>query len=203
LRRRLEARLERDRRERQALLGSMSLPLRQYCALLEQFFAAVAEGQRDELRQARQPWRTFRLYAGLAVRRAPLGTLWEVAVGAAVVIAVPPLFWVLWAFAVRGGLSFRVAGLALVGADGRPAPRWRCAWRALLVYAPAVVLLLAAIGLDVWDRSAPGARAWVPWASSLCWWSPAVLYAAYAALLLRDPGRAPHDRLAGTWLVPC
>ncbi len=202
LRQRLEARLERDRRERQALLSTMSWPLRQYCAFLEQLVAAVAEAQRDEFRQARQPWRTFRLFAMLAVRRAPLGTLWELAAGAAVVIALPLLFWVLWAFAARGGLSFRVAGLALVGAAGAPAARRRCAWRALLVYAPAVVLLLAGIALDVWDRAAPGARAWLPWASSLCWWSPAVLYAAYAALLLREPGRAPHDRLAGTWLVP-
>jgi hypothetical protein len=98
-----------------------------------------------------------------------------------------------------------VLGLALVGADGRPAPRWRCAWRAVLVWAPAVALLLAAIRLDVWDRSlsaAGGPPAWVSWASSLCWWAPLVLYPAYAALVLRNPGRAPHDRLAGTWLVP-
>jgi len=202
LRQRLEARLARDRRERDALLGSLSWPLRQYCALLEQIMGAIAEGQRDELRQARRPWRSFRSYAAWEVRRPRLGTFWEVAVTAAVLIVVPPVCWVLWAFAVRGGLSFRATGLALVGADGRPAPRWRCAWRVLLVCAPAVLLLLAAIGLDVWDRSALGARAWVPWASSLCWWSPPLLYLAYAALVLRHPARAPHDRLAGTWLVP-
>jgi hypothetical protein len=203
LRQRLEARLERDRREREALRRSMSWPLRQYCALVEKLSAAA--GQRDQFRQARQPWRTFRSKAAWDVRRPRLGTLWEVAVGAAVLIVVPPVCWVLWAFAVRGGLSFRAAGLALVGADGRPAPRWRCAWRAALVWAPAVVLPLAAIGLDVWDRSlsaAGGSPAWVAWASFLCWWSPWVLYLAYAALMLRKPGRAPHDRLAGTWLVP-
>jgi hypothetical protein len=203
LRQRLDDRLERDRRERQALLRSMSWPTRQYCGAVEQMVRAGAEGQRDRLRQERQPWRTFRSSASWwEARRPGAGAFWEPAVAAAVLIAVPPLFGVLWAFALRGGLSFRLSGLALVGADGRPAPRWRCAWRAALVCAPAVVLLLAGIALDVWDRSALGARAWVPWASFLCWWAPWVLYPAYAALMIRNPGRAPHDRLAGTWLVP-
>src|SRR4030095_16431552 len=47
-----------------------------------------------------------------------------------------PSIWVIWAFFWRGGLSYRIVQIALVRSNGRPAGRFQCAWRALLVWAP-------------------------------------------------------------------
>jgi hypothetical protein len=202
--RRLDDRLRHTEGERQALRRSLSRPAREYDDLIEQVIREITRAPVEEMRGKRQPWRTFRLWASVEVKYTHPLDFQPLAVFAAVMMVFPLVLLALWAFAVRGGMSFRVSGLALVGADGRPAARWRCAWRAVLVWAPVVLLLLAGIGLDVWGRSAvdaPG-RAWVPWASFLCWWAPGVLVLAYGALALRRPGRAPHDRLAGTWLVP-
>src|SRR5581483_5854053 len=107
-------------------------------------------------------------------------------------------------FLWRGGLSDRLLGLALVQSDGRPAARWRCAWRALLVWAPVTGLLIAAMWLeqDYWSAENAGAPA--PWLARLSWvvsWSAWALLAAYAVLAVRSPGRGLHDRLAGTYLV--
>jgi hypothetical protein len=116
-----------------------------------------------------------------------------------------PLLWVLWAFVARGGLSYRLTGIALVGGDGRPASRLRCAWRALLVWAPFAAVLLLSYQLDgwywaLWDgTSAPIGLAWL---STVLWWGAWGLLAAYAFLALRHPPRGPHDYLAGTYLVP-
>src|SRR5262249_17528138 len=63
--------------------------------------------------------------------------------------------WVVWAFLTRGGFSYRLAGLALVRGDGRPASRLQCAWRALLVWTPVTVLLV----LSLWLES----RYWSAW----------------------------------------
>jgi hypothetical protein len=118
-----------------------------------------------------------------------------------------PLFWVLWSFLWRGGVSFRVAGLALVGTDGRPAARWRCAWRTLLVWLPLTGLLLASVWLGeaayrrVGELGAPSL--WLLWlASWAAWGLGMLLLAAYVALATVFPARGPHDRLAGTCLVP-
>jgi eukaryotic-like serine/threonine-protein kinase len=119
-----------------------------------------------------------------------------------------PAVWVVWAFLTRGGLSLRLAGIRLLQADGRPAARWRCAWRALLVWAPVALLVLASVYLDVWRISGalasgdPDARAWCAWVAWLAWWLALALLPAYALLALRHPARGPHDRLAGTYLVP-
>jgi hypothetical protein len=40
------------------------------------------------------------------------------------------------------------------------------------------------------------------WASSAAWWTTLVLLPLYVALALIFPKRAPHDWLAGTYLVP-
>jgi hypothetical protein len=93
---------------------------------------------------------------------------------------------VLWAFLWRGGLSLRLLGLSLVGTDGHPAGRRRCAWRAVLVWAPVTALLACWIGLE-----------WQP-----AGWATLALLALYVILALGSPERALHDRLAGTYLVP-
>jgi serine/threonine protein kinase len=91
-----------------------------------------------------------------------------------------------WAFLARGGLSLRLLGLSLVRADGRPAGRLRCAWRALLAWAPLTGLVACWLWLD-WDPAG---------------WAALALLPLYAVLALWSPWRAPHDRLAGTYLVP-
>jgi hypothetical protein len=116
-----------------------------------------------------------------------------------------PAVWVLTAFVLRGGLTFPMVGLALVRSDGRKAGRFRCAWRALLVWAPVTALLAASAWLDIWYWSMwPHARdvAWVTWVSLVCWWGAVALLVAYAALAVLFPARTLHDWLSGTSLVP-
>jgi hypothetical protein len=106
-----------------------------------------------------------------------------------------PVLWMLGAFLFRGGVTLPLLGLGLVGPDGRKASRGRCAWRTLLVWAP-VTLLLA---LSVWVASRSAALA-AP-ARGL-WLLAAGLLVLYIVMALRSPACGPHDRLAGTTLVP-
>lgn len=101
--------------------------------------------------------------------------------------------WVLWAALTRGGLLLGLAGVALVRADSRPAERWRCAWRALVAWAPPAALLAA----SCWAR----AHGLTP-ASWSCWVLALAAVLSYPVLALLQPARSPHDRLAGTALVP-
>jgi hypothetical protein len=116
-----------------------------------------------------------------------------------------PVLWVVWAFLTRGGWTFRLAGLTLCRADGRPATRTQCLWRAFLVWAPVTALLLFSDRLLVWywqtwDVQHP--YAWAYPLSHACWWLAAGLLVGYVALALLYPARSLHDRLAGTYLVP-
>jgi uncharacterized RDD family membrane protein YckC len=124
-----------------------------------------------------------------------------------------PVLLIIWALLTRGGLLLRLAGIALIRSDGRPAEGWRCAWRALVVWAPLVALL----GLACYVRvAAPTATP----TSTLLSPSPSppstfttslpmvigclgIAYlAACLVLALVFPARSVHDRLAGTSLVP-
>jgi hypothetical protein len=126
----------------------------------------------------------------------------------AALVAAWPLLWAVWAALTRGGLANRLAGVRLLGADGRPAARWRCALRSLLVWAPPTLLVVLSVRLELWRLVGPGGRpaeelllfcAWASWAS---WWLAVVLLPAYVVLALRRPNGGPHDRLAGTYPVP-
>jgi hypothetical protein len=113
--------------------------------------------------------------------------------------------WLLWVFLGCGGPSFAYAGLALVRRDGRPAPRWRCAWRALLMLAPVTALLVGSIWLDGWHwfTWAPGdPYCWAAGLSRASWWAGFLLLGVYVGLALWSPARGLHDRLADTFLVP-
>ncbi len=118
----------------------------------------------------------------------------EVVRALAVVVA-PPLLCVLWALLTRGGLTFRLAGLSLRRGNGRRAGRLQCAWRALLFWAPVTGLL----ALSVWVQAEYPARAVLAFA---LWCAALGVLIGYALLALWSPGRGPHDRLAGTYLVP-
>ncbi|MFO0930973.1 MAG: protein kinase [Gemmataceae bacterium] len=119
-----------------------------------------------------------------------------------------PLLWAFWAGLTRGGLALRVAGIALVGRDGRPAARWRCFLRTLLFWLPVLALLSASLALDLW-RVAETRTGWsderIAVVGSLAWhaWWLTVLFlvgSVFAAITW--PGRHLHDLLAGTYPVP-
>jgi len=106
-----------------------------------------------------------------------------------------PVLWVVWAFLFRGGFTLRMMGLTLVRRDGRRASRWRCAWRAAVVWLPLAVILYLALVLKAVDSP------WTALAETCC-----VLALGYVlaclGLALWLPTRSWHDRLAGTYLVP-
>lgn len=119
-----------------------------------------------------------------------------------------PVLWALWAWVTRGGLTWRLAGLTLVGADGRPAARWRCLLRSLVLWLPVALVLLAALDLDV--RRVAGARdgwtveqvqvnAWVAWQ---LWWGAVGLVGLGVFAAVCWPNRGLHDRLLGVYPVP-
>lgn len=133
------------------------------------------------------------------------GVQWAATVLIPILILVWPITWVVWDFLTRGGLNFRIMSLRLVGWDGQPAARWRCAWRALLVWTPLTALLLLSTYLEAtyWQRwMQQAAEPWMLWASSACWWLGVALLLGYGVLALWFPARGLHDRLSGTYVVP-
>jgi hypothetical protein len=119
-----------------------------------------------------------------------------------------PLVWALWAALTRGGLSLRLAGISLVDEHGRPAPRWRCGYRALVVWLPLAIILFVSLWLDVW-RVAQAREGWSPeevrlagWVSWHLWWGSLALLSAYVFSAICWPNRGLHDRIAGLYPVP-
>ncbi len=115
---------------------------------------------------------------------------WDLAMVSAI-----PACWVLWSSATRGGLSFPLAGIALVRSDGRRASRLSCAWRAFLVWCVPAALLASVL----YDRETH------PEATGLSlglWFGAILLLLCYLALALQLRNRGLQDRLAGTLLVP-
>lgn len=100
-----------------------------------------------------------------------------------------------FAFAFRGGVSFVLSGIALVRDDGRPASRWRCAGRELLMWTPLLALVLA----NVWIQSLQ--PEWIVVRLVLDFTILLVLL-AYLVIGLRYSNRAPHDQILGTSMVP-
>jgi hypothetical protein len=116
-----------------------------------------------------------------------------------------PTLWVAWAFLTRGGISYRLAGIALVRRDGRPASRLQCAWRAFLVWAPLTALLVLSFWLEhrywgLWEQGDAPRR--LLHLSTAIWYKALLLLACYVILALWRPARTLHDRLSGVYLVP-
>jgi uncharacterized RDD family membrane protein YckC len=197
---RLEQELRHGREQRRRLRDSLSPVGRWYMDYCLQYINTFLE-------DASFDGADFRLQATRCLHISDFEDPWQGegrVVGAFFLLA-PPVFCVGWAFVGRGGLSGRILGLALVQADGRPAARWRCALRALLIWAPVATLFLTGLWAEVgyWaaleeGRSAPGLL-WLAWAGA---WSAWALLTAFAVLAIRSPVRGLHDRLAGTYLVP-
>jgi len=106
-----------------------------------------------------------------------------------------PAAWVIWAFLMRGGLVLSSMGMALVRADGRRASRFACAWRMIVLWAPVATLLTVASVLMNYYPD----QAWMHWSVRGL---AVALIPGYVVLTLLLPGRALHDRLAGTYVVP-
>jgi hypothetical protein len=104
-------------------------------------------------------------------------------------------FWIVWAFLFRGGFGFWCCGIALRRGDGRKAWRLQCALRALLVWTPIASMVgLAVVVADVLPA--------LPWLYFSLWGVGVLLVLLYVPLALINPTRGPHDRIAGTYLVP-
>jgi hypothetical protein len=118
-----------------------------------------------------------------------------------------PLIWVFCAFLLRGGITLRLAGIALLRANGGKALRIQCAWRALLVWIPVAALLALSgwfdrVWLGAWldqNMDLYGTAHLLSW---VCWGCAVSVLPLYVGLALWLPGRSVHDRLAGIYLVP-
>jgi hypothetical protein len=106
-----------------------------------------------------------------------------------------PFVWAAFAFLFRGGLAMRLAGIALVRNDGRPAGRFWCALRELLVWTPLVLLLIGCLWVQAYFPGVTAARVGL-------WLTALVLLPVYVAVALWNPTRPPQDRLFGTHIVP-
>lgn len=112
-----------------------------------------------------------------------------------------PVIWILWAMIWRGGFTWSLMGLMLVDQLGRPAPRWRCGLRALLIWLP----IAAVFALLPW---CPPHRPSSPTLEGFLTAYFVVLSAVFGILLiylgvsLWKPGRSVFDRLAGIHVVP-
>jgi hypothetical protein len=111
------------------------------------------------------------------------------------IMAAIPALWTAWAFLTRGGLSYPLAGLALVGSDGRIARRSTCALRAVLAWMVPVGLLLS----SEWIQDHDPESIVLGWA---LWLAGVLAFGLSAAIGLAFPGRGPHDVLSETTVVP-
>jgi hypothetical protein len=124
----------------------------------------------------------------------PLGPSGEVAVVVSTAALALFLFF-LPAYRTRGGLTFVRAGIAVLRPNGRRASRLRCLWRAFRSWA-----FIAVLGGLTWVGIRAGSE--VLWLELGMVGLVISLFAGYLVLTLWNPARAPHDLLAGTYLVP-
>jgi hypothetical protein len=98
--------------------------------------------------------------------------------------------------AVPGGLFTRALRHAVVSRDGREIGRARSVIRFLAAWSPALAWI-ACVGVPMFGdpRVAPEAAVGL---GSLA----VLVIAAGVAWTVAVPGRGPHDRIAGTWVVP-
>jgi serine/threonine protein kinase len=112
-----------------------------------------------------------------------------------VIMLVIPIGFMLGAALFRGGISFMLAGIALVRADGFKATRRQCGLRAALVWFPVALLLYGSAALQI---IAPEQAYFAAVLGLLA----LALLPIYVVIAIRFPTRAPQDRMVGTYLVP-
>jgi hypothetical protein len=99
--------------------------------------------------------------------------------------------------AVPGGLVTRTLRHAVVRRDGREIGRVRSVVRFLIAWSP-VIAWMAYVGNPMFGS----VRAMSPSAAYSIGGFALMAMAAGAAWTIANPGRGPHDRVAGTWVVP-
>jgi hypothetical protein len=99
--------------------------------------------------------------------------------------------------AVPGGLVTRALRHAVVRRDGREIGRMRSAVRFLIAWSP-VIAWMAYVGNPMFGEL----RAMSPAATYAVGGLALMSVAAGAVWTIAVPGRGPHDRIAGTWVVP-
>jgi uncharacterized RDD family membrane protein YckC len=109
-------------------------------------------------------------------------------------------FGVIFAGVFSGGLFLRAFGLAVVSRDGRRAYRWRAIFRALVAWAPAVVVVWLAFRSRVPFADWTYAKAHLPATIGIVAATSLLIVGAIVATL--RPMRGLQDRIAGTWIVP-
>jgi hypothetical protein len=115
---------------------------------------------------------------------------------ASIPVLVSIVFGLISVLAVPGGLVTRALRHAVVKGDGREIGRIRSVVRFLVAWSPALAWI-ACVGVPMFGepRVSPDVAVAV---GSLAF----VMIAAGAAWTIAVPGRGPHDRIAGTWVVP-
>jgi RDD family len=115
---------------------------------------------------------------------------------ASIPVLVSIVFGLISVLAVPGGLVTRALRHAVVRRDGREIGRARSAIRFLVAWSPALAWI-ACVGVPMFGepRVSPDVAFIV---GSLAF----LLMVAGAAWTIAVPGRGPHDRIAGTWVVP-
>lgn len=124
----------------------------------------------------------------------PLTAIDAKRVGCAVNVFVA-IMAILSAFMTRGGVTLPLLGLTIVRNNGKPAGRWRCAWRSAMVWILPALLLIAALVLQ-------GNLAKADWRSWCLFAAATLTLPAYAISAIWSPSRGPHDWLSGTVVVP-
>jgi hypothetical protein len=95
----------------------------------------------------------------------------------------------------RGGLTWILAGLALVHRNGKPCGRLWCGVRAVVVWIPIMAVSLALIFVQV------NGPTWVLTRLFLVI-TIVVMCIAYSIIAIRNPSRPIQDRIMGTQIVP-
>jgi hypothetical protein len=115
---------------------------------------------------------------------------------ASIPVLVSIVFGLISVLAVPGGLVTRALGHAVVSRDGREIGRARSVIRFLVAWSPALAWI-ACVGVPMFGepRVSPDVAVVVGTLAFL-------MMAAGAAWTVANPGRGPHDRIAGTWVVP-
>jgi hypothetical protein len=114
---------------------------------------------------------------------------------ASIRVLVSIVFGLISVLAVQGGLVTRALRHAVVRRDGREIGRIRSAVRFLVAWSPALAWI-ACVGVPMFGepRVSPdvafvlGSLAFLVMAAGVAW-------------TVASPGRGPHDRIAGTWVV--
>jgi hypothetical protein len=208
LRSKLESARDRLRERSDAALSALSPAGRQFAisqAEARKAMFRLAEEGRGPAAMFTQEKLNMRYMARGIAGRLHGPPVMGMVLGFAIYLFIWPLTWVVWAFLTRGGLSLRMIGLQLVQTDGRRAAHWRCAARALLVWVPLALVLLASLGLELqyWDDWQAGvSQSWMLWSAWLAWCVALILPVVYVALAVLYPVRSLHDWLVGTYLVP-